>query len=147
MAKKHRIGQYSDRFNEDYQFYFDHRKKFTFCGQITPDFVYNKDGVDAKEAFYQLDTYGKASECSEPELLKEILRCKKAVNWQIKEWVEGFYEVYESFSFYMKSFDNPPDWVLTSLKKAVWRRWDVGMAKEEKKAHINFWHKGVSGRR
>ena len=37
--KKHRKGEYSDRFNEDFKFYFDHRKKFTFCGQIMPDFV------------------------------------------------------------------------------------------------------------
>jgi len=81
--------------------------------------MYNKDGIDAKEAFFQLDTYGKIQECSEPELLKEILRCKKAVNWQIKEWVEGFYDMREPFSYYIKSFTNPPSWVLDSLKRAV----------------------------
>lgn len=146
-GKKHRKGQYSNRFNEDYAFYLANRKKFTFCGQLIPDFVYNKDGIDAKEAFFQLDTYGKTQECSEPELLREILRCKKAVNWQIKEWVEGFYDMCEPFSYYIKSFINPPSWVLDSLKRAVWKRWDVAMTKEEKKAHIDFWHKGASGRR
>ena len=109
--------------------------------------MYNKDGVNAKEAFFQLDTYGKVPECDEPELLKEILQCKKAVNWQIKEWVNGFYDMFEPFSYYTESFINPPTWVLNALKRSVWKRWNIAMTKEEKKAHIDFWHKGVSGRR
>lgn len=139
MSKKRKKGVYSERFNEDYQFYTDNKDKFTFCGQELRVCVLEEKGVDAKEAFYIYDTHGSIAGCKEPEAFRDIIRCKKSINWQIKQWVEGFYCMCEPFSYYTKEFINPPYWVEESLKKAVWKRWDVGMTEQEKEIYIEFW--------
>lgn len=62
-------------------------------GNITK-FAVNKvkpdvDGKDAKFCFYKIDTEGKIVGCKEPELLKQILKCKGSINFNIKQWVIG----------------------------------------------------------
>ena len=103
--------KYSKRFNEDYQFYYDNRHKFTFCGREFPGYIYDKQGVSAKEAFYSLDTFGDVIPTKEPELLVELAICKSSINWHIKNWAEGYEDMKEPFETYMKEFINPPAWV------------------------------------
>lgn len=83
--------KYSDNFERDYAFYFNNRFHFQFCGTKTPKFnaIFDKNGITAKEAFYQIDTKGKNIPTKEPYLLNDLLLCKASVNFNIKQWALG----------------------------------------------------------
>ena len=79
---------------------------FTFAGVRV-----NANDVSPKDAFFRLDTRGqKDISSSEPELMSEVIRCKKSINLHIKMWVEGFEDMMEGIDYY-----SPPPWVEISF--------------------------------
>jgi hypothetical protein len=121
------------RFERDFLFYTQNRHKFSFCGihiQVQED----PQGVSAKEAFYALDTHGRQLPCREPNLLKEIITCKKSINLHIRSWAEGWTDVCEPLDTYLSEFTNPPEWIERALGEQVvkvivgmgeWRNWQT----------------------
>lgn len=83
---------------------------------------YNRNGVDAKLWFYTLDSTGKSLPCKQPMLAKTILRCKKSVNWQIKEWTQGYDDCLIGVDEYIDSFVNPPEWVSKAFRNSLNKR-------------------------
>lgn len=85
---------YSDNFNRDWDWYSYNHKEFNFSGSQF-DYprkhkmvVYDKNGVDAKEAFYNWETYGEITPTKHPRILKAILKAKASINLNIKMWAE-----------------------------------------------------------
>jgi len=96
--------KYSKAFNRDYEFYLKNKERFSFAG-VRVDIAHECSGVSAKENFYRIDTRGEKNvTTNEPELLNEILRCKKSINLHIKMWVEGYEDMLESVEYYMSLF-------------------------------------------
>lgn len=116
MAKR-----YSAAFNRDWEFYLVNSQKFTFCGSDVPEQNYDPDGVDAKIAFYELDARGVVVPTNQPELLRTVIRCKKSINFNIKQWADGS-DVFMRPGEYLDEFVNPPDWVLQALERAILKR-------------------------
>lgn len=147
--------KFSPQFERDFDFYLSHRNTFTFSGTDTKkDFgiqfpgepepiekdddgnekpvpfaiPYSPTGKPAKVCFFTLDSEGKSKPCSEPELLVEILRCKGAVNLQIKLWSQGRAEYTlskDELQEYME-FYNAPDWVFKAIenqKSKILKEW------------------------
>jgi len=108
MAKK-----YSQRFEEDYHFYWRNVERFKFSGKKPADVVSDPNGKDAKHCFHVMDSQGKRLPCSEPEKLKALLMCKASINWHIKQWVEGYLDGTFPPPEMRKYFDEiqAPDWV------------------------------------
>lgn len=84
--------KFSKKYERDYEFYYKNRKNFIFCGTRVPKYqaIFDENGKSAKEVFYIIDSTGKNSPTNEPELLNELLLTKASVNFQIKQWREGF---------------------------------------------------------
>lgn len=115
------MAGYTDRFNEDYDFYIANREKFNFG--LPQQIDYNEKGVSAKEAFYIYDSTGKTPECGEPELFREIVSCKRAVNLQIKMWVEGQFDCLLPIKDMLAEFINPPVWVEKAIRRQMGTYW------------------------
>jgi len=60
--------------------------------------------------------------CKEPELLKEVITCKKSINLHIKMWVDGYEDMMMGIEEYMKEFIDPPIWVYNSFIKSLIRK-------------------------
>ena len=67
---------YSENFERDYKFYLDNKENFKFCGTALPrhSAIFNVNGVDAKEAFFKIDSTGKNVPTRESELLNKLLK-------------------------------------------------------------------------
>jgi len=78
----------STRVKQDFEFFRD-----TKLEMIGRSLFWNKvgelKGVSALEAWYGLDTHGKALPCREPEILDKVERGKKSWNLQVKLWAEA----------------------------------------------------------
>jgi len=113
MAKR-----YKPNFDRDWNFYLAHKDRFTFCGEAVETPKLDREAYDAKRCFHRYDSQGKYPEsCSQPELFMEVLRAKKSINWQIKQWAEGYNDCILSITDYMESFTDPPQWVEEALRK------------------------------
>jgi hypothetical protein len=114
--------KYSPRFERDYEFYFKNINRFNFAG-IDIEKKYSikqcSSGKSAKECFYILDSTGKIEDCSELELLYELLRCKASVNLHIKMYAESRAEGTLSKPELIEWLNNfeSPDWVLNAVEK------------------------------
>lgn len=97
---------YKQNFEDKFNWYYRNRKKYSFdacvwriadnnpasiekVSQMGSYVVFDRNGVDAKEAFYMMETFGKIVPTRAPKLLIELLKCKGGVNFQIKQWAEG----------------------------------------------------------
>jgi len=117
--------KYSNRFNEDFEFYlknirFAYLENGLVCqfhGKGIPEV--QKGENDVKKAFYEFDTHGKLIPCENPALLIELIITKRMINWQIKQWAEGFRDFGEPYSYYLKELTDPPQWVMLSLLNQV----------------------------
>jgi hypothetical protein len=89
--------KFSQAFERDYAWYDQWKDTFDFDGandyldrygrsKIVPDPLH---GVPAKQAFYHFDSAGLIVPTSEPELLRELYRCKGSINLHIQQWAEG----------------------------------------------------------
>jgi len=82
--------KYSKEFERDYNFYLSNIDNFNFCGRILKyKITFDKNGKTAKEVFFDIDSRGKISPCSQPELLYRLILCKASVNFMIKQWADG----------------------------------------------------------
>jgi hypothetical protein len=87
--------KYSKEFERDYEWYLKNLDTFNFDGANTyinkkglDIIVPNEEGLTAKECFYLYDSQGIIEPCREPELYKQLLKCKGSVNLHIKMWAE-----------------------------------------------------------
>lgn len=113
-------SKYKPNFERDYLFYLQNKDKFTFAGSIIPKVNLNPHGVDAKKAFWAFDSQGKNSPCREPELFRQLLICKKAINLQITMWAEGQEDCLIPIKEMLESFiGTPPDWVEASIRNQI----------------------------
>jgi hypothetical protein len=94
---------FSKEFERDWDFYFLNKDKVTFCGSSNEEIIKRFNivqdvlGITAKEAFLQIDSYGKAKPCCEMDLLVQMLRTKAAWNLQIKQWAQGAFDLCPAF--------------------------------------------------
>ena len=112
------MKRYSANFERDYAFYYGNRNVLTFTGQADHPVEYDPEGMDAKQAFHVWDSQGKLIGTKDPELLSSLIRCKKSVNFHIKQWAGGYREgtlllmdleeIQEIYS--------TPDWVIKAIK-------------------------------
>jgi hypothetical protein len=104
--------RYSANFEKDFNFYMANKEKFIFCGEQVAPFPFAANGPSAKEAFYKFDSTGKILACAEPELATALLRCKKAINFQLKQWVEGYDDCLIAIHEYLTEFlGEAPPWI------------------------------------
>lgn len=117
MSKK---KGYSKNFELDWDFYVANSNKFTFAAEAITGITEDLNGVDAKRAFFIFDSTGKRVPTSEPQILHDVIRCKKAINFQLKAWGEGYEDCLISAQEYMTEFNPPiPTWVETSLRQQI----------------------------
>lgn len=125
--------KFSKSFERDYDWYFNWRNVFSFDGnnnytnkQGHSLIVPSDSGKTAKECFYIFDSTGKIEPCREPELLKEILRAKGSINFNIKMWAESraegtlpkieFAEIIKEFSLL--------DWMIEAVENLRAKHWE-----------------------
>jgi len=117
--------KFSKGFNRDYEFYLKNKERFSFAG-VRVDITRCDEGtgISAKEAFYRIDTRGEKNiNTNEPELLNELVRCKKSINLHIKMWVEGYEDMMEGVEYYLGLFvGSPPPWVEVSFRNQLRRK-------------------------
>ena len=104
----------------DFDFFMKNRHKFTFSGvdlSLVP-----KGEYSVFDCFILWDTQGKLLPCENPELLRQIMVCKKSVNFHIKMWVEGYDDMGMPISEYLKEFIDPPEWVYKSFRGQLKRK-------------------------
>jgi len=76
-------------------------------------------GVNGIKAFWLFDTKGRYVPTRHPHLFETLVKTKKSVNWYIKEYGDGFFDMLEPISYYLNRFVRPPDWIETALKNAI----------------------------
>ena len=108
--------KYSPAFKRDAAFYWRNRRKFTFFGNHLPEIQTDRQGVDGVRCFFDIDSRGKYRPTRHPRIVRALLRTKKSVNWQISDWADGAGDMGEPLSYYMAEFNQPPDWVLATLR-------------------------------
>jgi len=88
--------KYSNKFEKDFNWYLKVRSIFNFDGvdgyinkKGKDIIVYDKNGVDGKEAFFKWDSSGKILPTKHPKLLHALLRTKGSVNLHIKMYAEA----------------------------------------------------------
>lgn len=113
------MAKYSDTFNRDFEFYERHIGKLTYIGAPLPDFVQDRNGADAKKAFLAYDAQGKIIPTCEVEKILGIIAFKKALNFHLKMWAEGYSDMFMGVHEYMEEFDNPPEWVEKSFRNQI----------------------------
>ena len=116
MARK----KYSDNFLRDYNFYLSNIDVFSFIGSNISD-MRPKDGdTEVKKCFYIFDSQGKIEPCEDPELFLKILTFKKGLNFWIKYWAEGYYDMVIPMEEYLSMLKGDvPDWVGTALYNQI----------------------------
>lgn len=89
------MKKYNKNFERDFNFYFRMRNIYDFDGSLNyfnnkgnEIVIYDKSGVNAKEAFYQYDSNGKITPTKHPNLLCILLKVKGSVNLHIKMYAE-----------------------------------------------------------
>lgn len=66
------------------------RNIFDFDGRLPKhDIVYDPNGINGYDCFYQLDTHGKLYPTKHPEMVRRLVRTKGSVNLHIKLYKEG----------------------------------------------------------
>ena len=90
--------------------------KFNFWGGgeiVSPP--YDPEGHTPRISFYKYDCSGVLLPCNDPELFKKVMIFKKSLNFQIKQWVEGFSDCLVGVDEYLEELNDPPDWVKKSF--------------------------------
>ena len=86
---------YNKNFERDFKFYIRMRNIFNFDGSLNylnkkgkEIVIYDINGVDGKEAFFQFDSNGIIKPTKHPNLLYQLLKIKASVNLHIKMYAE-----------------------------------------------------------
>ena len=80
--------KYSKNFERDWNWYVKYKNVFTFSGSADKKVEMCENGKDAKFCFHMLDSQGKLTPTTQPELLVSIIRTKSSINFMIKEWAQ-----------------------------------------------------------
>ena len=87
---------------------------------ITEEVVqFDKEGVDAKRAFFEWDSNGKVYPTNEPDLLRKLLKTKGSTNFHIKLYAEDLAKGFlprPELRECLKEW-NAPDWVYDACIK------------------------------
>jgi hypothetical protein len=114
------------KFEKDWNFYILHKDKFNFSGEeVVVKYTDFSETYSAKECFYYYDSTGVMYNCSEEDLLKQVINCKKSINFQIKQWVEGLVDLLEYTEVYMNEFQNPPKWIRKAFVNQSIKYWNA----------------------
>ncbi|MFW9872147.1 MAG: hypothetical protein ACFFG0_03520 [Candidatus Thorarchaeota archaeon] len=129
MRKTKKKIKYSESFKRDYKFYKQNCNKFQFWGGELEqtNIKITKGCYSVQKCFYLWDTEGKKKlKCKDVDRLKKLINCKKAINFQIKQWSEGW-DIPDTIKEYMSSFKSPPEWVEKSLRRAIKKnaKWEL----------------------
>lgn len=111
--------RYSDNFMRDVRFYLQNRHKFIFFGGIVASPQFARAGISGVEAFRLFDSTGCRVPTKHPRLFIALMRTKKSVNWHIKEWADGFHDMFESITYYVRQFVDPPSWIEGAIRGAI----------------------------
>ena len=85
--------KYSKKFNNTYDFYYNWVFPSNFIELFeNVDIKFSKNGVSAKQAFYEYESNGYLLDTTEPKILGKLLAAKSQVNLMIKLWAEGLVE-------------------------------------------------------
>jgi hypothetical protein len=87
----------------------------------TEECIYNRGGDNPLVAFYKIDTHGGKPpfETTKPNILESVLRGKRLINFQIKQYVEGVLDG-TSFMFEIEDICKEyPDWVIKAIRNQV----------------------------
>jgi len=116
MARK----KYSPNFERDYNFYLKNIDKFDFIGSDVKKFRPPEGSNSVKKTFHIFDSQGKLIPCEDPDLFLKILKFKKGLNFWIKQWAEGFFDLGENMDWYLKDLEGEiPDWVYESFSNQI----------------------------
>lgn len=116
--------KYKANFERDWLFYCNNKNKFNFAPDYLPQLQYDVDGKDAKYCFWLFDSTGKLVPCNQPELLTEVLVCKKSINFHIKLWVDNYMDLFLPIQHYLNEFVDPPTWIEQALVKQLNKKYD-----------------------
>lgn len=131
--------KYSQRFETDYNWYLKYYNIFNFDAEICRRnkngdkvVVSDSNGKSAKECFYLWDSKGLITPCREAEELEKILRCKGAINFNIKMWAEdrgkGFLGKLE-FDEIIKEY-KLLDWMINAVEMQKFKQYEVILNKK-----------------
>lgn len=116
MAGDNSIEQYSNG-----MFY-----EYSFVPIVHPIIIYNKEGVNGKEAFYQWDSNGKIVPTKHPNILFTLLKTKGSVNLHIKMYAEdrarGLFPYIEFRAFCIKY--KCPSWFREAVENQKCKYYD-----------------------
>jgi len=82
-----------------------------------PPLVPNLDGYSVLEAFYCVETFGCGPfvPCKKPLILHKSMVGKQQLNWQIKQWAEGYGD-WLIFEWELREwYPNFPEWVFEAV--------------------------------
>lgn len=117
--------KYSNRFEEDYNFYLSNKDKYNFCGSdIESDFKIQEDnnGKTAKECFHLFDSNGiRDFRCKEKQELLDVLITKASINLHIKMYAESWanYELSKFEILEISNDINAPKWFYEGIEKQM----------------------------
>jgi len=94
-----------------------------FGGYLEPIPEYDPEGLDPKHCFFIYDSTGEVKPCKDVELFKQVLTFKKSLNWQIKQWVEGYDWCLMGVDEYISMLKDPPEWVYKAFRNQLKQRW------------------------
>ena len=115
MGKK-----YSKNYERDYKFYLDNLGHFSFIGTDMKEFKPPLGSTTTKRAFLIFDSRGKLVPCDDPELFIKLLSFKKGLNFWLKYWAEGYFDMGESIDSYLENFNGEvPSWVRLSFVNQI----------------------------
>ena len=116
----------SESIKRDFYFYVMNADKFNFCGEeVNLRHLYDLNGLGSLECYAIFDSKGIWKPCKETTLLENVIRAKKSINFQIKQWVEGYEDCLMGIPEYMKSFEGDiPDWVETAFRNQLKRKYN-----------------------
>lgn len=80
--------KYKVNFERDFKWYLSMRHLFSFDGALSRDIIYNKEGIDGKQAFFIYDSTGKLNPTKHPNILSSLLKTKGSINLHIKMYAE-----------------------------------------------------------
>lgn len=117
--------RYSNRFEEDYNFYLSNKDKYNFCGSdIEADFniKHYDSGKTAKECFYLFDSNGiRDFKCKNKQELLDVLITKASINLHIKMYAESWanYELSRFEILEIVDEINAPKWFYEAIEKQM----------------------------
>lgn len=115
--------KYSERFNNDYEFYLSLSDKDISLPNtliLLNKFIYDKDWLSAKESYYKIDSWiCKTVQCSDIDTITKLLKWKSVINFIINQWVEWYSDGVLFPVDIQEECKDYPDWVYKSFNNKI----------------------------